>query len=277
LHAPGWEIDRNDQGRADPELPRRVSDYWAGVGALTGMTFPSPLHYAHVCTDLAGRVVKAAERQDRQATGEGPSDRLLRRMRESWFVFGRPADTVGRGLAVAAGVDGLDVDRLAQDVEDPAVEAAYRANWEEARRPNEHARSLPDKRVGYGAAQPAGDRMRFGLPCMILTGPAREVTVSGWRDWATWESALHTVDPGIVRDARPLPTPAEAFATWPVLARPELEVLCGPDAVLPSDAVAHEWPGGVVWLTADEAAVRLPTGYPEKSSAGRVDRARSGS
>src|SRR6478735_8583804 len=51
LHAPGWEIDRNDQGRADPELPWRVSDYWAGVGALSGMTFPSPLHYAHVCTD----------------------------------------------------------------------------------------------------------------------------------------------------------------------------------------------------------------------------------
>ena len=45
-----------------------------------------------------------------------------------------------------------------------------------------------------------------------------------------------------------MPSPAEAFATWPLLAGPELEMLCGPDVALPRDVVRHEWPGGVVWV-----------------------------
>ena len=81
--------------------------------------------------------------------------------------------------------------------------------------------------------------MRFGIPCMVLTGSGGEVTVSGWTDWAEWAAALEAASPGIAADARPLPTPAEAFATWPLLTRPELEMLCGPDHELPPDVVRH--------------------------------------
>jgi hypothetical protein len=83
---------------------------------------------------------------------------------------------------------------------------------------------------------------------MVLTGPGGEVTVSGWTDWAEWAAALEAASPGITADARPLPTPAEAFATWPLLARPELEMLCGPDHDLPPGVVRHQWAGGAAWL-----------------------------
>ena len=96
--------------------------------------------------------------------------------------------------------------------------------------------------------------MRYGLPCMILTGPGGEVTVSGWTDWAEWAAALEAASPGITADARPLPSPAEAFATWPLLAGPEQEMLCGPDVELPREVVRHEWAGGVVWVCPTAAA-----------------------
>jgi hypothetical protein len=60
--------------------------------------------------------------------------------------------------------------------------------------------------------------------------------------------------------------------------RPELEMLFGPDVAVPPDVVAQAWAGGVVWMTAAEAAARLPTGVPklvEKIPAGRVDCGRS--
>ena len=247
LHPPGWT-----DGWSDPASPQALSEYWKGVGAVTGMPFPLPLHRVHASTEDACRLVKAAERQDGAAPTGGPvdrpSDRLLRLLRESWYVWGRPADTVERGLALAAAVDGLDVGLLARDVEGPAVAAALQADLAEARRPNDYVLAKPDKRVGYGAAQPTDDGWRFGIPCMVLTGPGGEVTVSGWTDWAEWAAALEAASPGITADARPLPTPAEAFATWPLLARPELEMLCGPDHDLPPGVVRHQWAGGAAWL-----------------------------
>jgi len=33
-----------------------------------------------------------------------------------------------------------------------------------------------------------------------------------------------------------------------LLARPELEMLCGPDHDLPPGVVRHEWAGGAAWL-----------------------------
>src|SRR5690348_1625762 len=236
MHGPGWA-----DGWSEPPSPESLSDYWKGVGAVTGMPFPAPLHHVHASTEDACRLVKAAERQDGAAATGGPadrlSDRLLRLLRESWYVWGDPADTVERGLALAATVDGLDVGLLARDVGSVAVDAAFRADLAEARRPNEYVLNKPDKRVGYGAAQPTEDGMRFGLPCMVLTGSGGEVTVSGWTDWTEWAAGLEAASPGITAQARPVPTPAEAFTTWPLLTRPELEILCGP---------GHELPPGVV-------------------------------
>jgi predicted DsbA family dithiol-disulfide isomerase len=221
--------------------------YLVPVSELTGMPRPVPVHYAMTQSEDACRVAKAAEFH-----GEPIASAVLRRLRESWFVHGRPADTLHRGLAAVTGVVGLDIDRLARDLADPATEAAFRADWEEARNPDEYVRNLPDTRPGRGAAQPHNGRMRYGLPCLILTGPAGAVTVSGWCDWDRWESAVQSVCPHA--SARPRPTPAEAFAQWPTLARAELDELCGPGAPPPDDVVEYRRPGALLWLTQHEAA-----------------------
>ena len=60
---------------AGGEQPLRVAldrvTYWKGVGAVTGMPFPSPLHHLHASTEDACRLVKAAERQDGAAASGG--------------------------------------------------------------------------------------------------------------------------------------------------------------------------------------------------------------
>jgi len=67
LHPPGWT-----DGRHDPASPQTLSDYWKGVGAVTGMPFPSPLHHLHTSTEEACRLVGWGAAQvafDRSVTG----------------------------------------------------------------------------------------------------------------------------------------------------------------------------------------------------------------
>ncbi len=246
IWSPGWHRMWSEDEDTSPLCPK-LSAYFGQTTEVTGMPYPDPIDHLQPSSEEPSRLIKAAENQ-----GDEVVDRVVRRLRESLFVWGRPADTIERGLVALAGVPGLDLDRLAADVADPATEKAYQADWEEARNPNEYVLNLEDKRPGRGAAQPHGDRMRYGLPALVLTGPAGTTTVAGWRDWADWESALETVAPGIVAKARPLPTPEEAFATWPLLARAELEVLCGADFQVPDDVETHEWAGGQVWLSTND-------------------------
>jgi predicted DsbA family dithiol-disulfide isomerase len=252
IFAPGWRAQVGFPAD-DAAACAAYEAFLAPIAALTGMPYPIPVHHVMASSEDACRVAIAAAAQ-----GQAVGDAVLRRLRESWFVAGRPADTVERGLVAAAGVPGLDLDRLAADSADAATERAWRADWEEARQPNAHVRNLPDRRPGMGAAQDQNGRLRYGLPCLILTGPAGEVTVAGWRDWADWEKAIETVCPGALTAARPLPTPEQAFATWPTWALAELDELCGPGAEPPAGTVEHRHPGGTVWLTEAEAARRGP-------------------
>ena len=239
---PGWHTMWSEDEDTAPLRPK-LSEFFAAVHEVTGMPYPDPVHYLHVSSEDTCRLIKAAENQ-----GADVADRVVRRLRESLLVWGRPGDTVEHGLAAVAGVPGLDVDQLAVDVADPSTEKAYQADWEEARNPNEFVLNLEDKRPGRGAAQPHNGRMRYGLPALVLTGPNGTTTIAGWRDWTDWENALESVAPGILAQARLLPTPAEAFATWPLLAPAELTELCGEDFQVPDDVESHEWPGGQVWL-----------------------------
>jgi predicted DsbA family dithiol-disulfide isomerase len=250
---------REEHGVVSEEKARAGHEaYLIEVSALTGMPRPVPMHYAMNNSEDACRVAIAA-----RAQGPEVAEAVLRRLRDSWFVWGRPADTVERGVAAAAGVPGCDLERLAKDLADPATEAAYRADWEESRNPNDDVRNEPDTRPGRGAAQPHHGRLRYGLPALLLTGPAGEATIAGWRDWSVWEEAIDRVSPGSLAAAHPRPSPAEAFATWPLLARAELDELCGPESQPPADVVEHRWPGGVVWLTEAEASTGLAAGRNE--------------
>lgn len=257
LMPPGWAQARG-YDLDDPGDLRRIVDYHAGVGATTGMPHPPRLDWAAISSIEGNRAIKAAERQGRE-----PADRLLRRLREDWYVFGRPADTRPRILAEAATVPGLDADRLASDLDGAAVEEAWRADWDEAREPNEVARSVEDGRVGYGRARAEFGYLRYGFPTLILRGPGGERTVPGWRPWDAYLDALRAVDPQTAGCGRRDPTAAQALARWPLLAQTELEFLCmdgGADVSQLPGVVSYDAGGGRVWMTEAEAAARGAVG-----------------
>lgn len=230
------------------ELCVRYEKYLLDVTGMTGAPYPSPVRHLMDGSDRVSRIARAVQRQ-----GPEVAERVLRRIRESVFVDGAPADDLERTIAAAAGVPGFDPGRLVADLADPEEQAGFQAEWEEVRRPTEEVRNVADKRPGRGAAQKQDGHWRYGLPCLVLTGPGGTATVAGWTEWAAWEAALEKVAPGITARARPLPTPEQAFERWPSLTPAELAELCGPDAVPPPGVVEHTWPGGTLWRTPAEA------------------------
>jgi predicted DsbA family dithiol-disulfide isomerase len=224
---PDLQAERSD---FDPvrAAPRRAG-YWREVHEHTGMPWPEHLRWVPMRSEVAGRVVKAAELQGTEAAG-----RLLRALRESCFVDCEPADDRERVLTLAAQVEGVDADRLAADLDSPTVDAAWRADREETRRPNEYVRNLDETHIGKGNAKPEGDRWRYVFPTLLFRGEGGEHTVPGWQPWERYVEAMEAAVPGSTADPRPDPTPDEAIAAFGRLTDREVEFLCGGRSALTS-------------------------------------------
>jgi protein-disulfide isomerase-like protein with CxxC motif len=227
--------------------PAKRAQYWKVVADVTGMTYPARLQYEYRSTEPACIAVKAAERQ-----GEDVALKVLRRLRESCFVFGTPADTDERILESVRGVPGLDPARLAEDMHADPVQSSFQDNWKETREPNDVVLALEPGPPG-GARETEG-HWRYVFPTVIVRSGSKEITVPGWRAYEEYEDALVSVGAGGDADARP--TVDEAFATWPSLAPAELAFLCGDDAQPPGGVVAYDWGDGVFYLTRPEAEAR---------------------
>lgn len=244
-----------DRRATDPDFDAvaaapRTTDYWAKVTAETHMPYPAQLRHAPTSSIVACHAVKAAERQ-----GERLAARLLRRLREACFVFCEPADTLERVMAVARGVPGLDVERMAGDVASTEVQASYRADWEETRNPNDYVRTLQEDQPGAGMAKHQDGRWRYVFPTLIFRGPDGERTVPGWKPYERYLEAMEAVLPGSTAGPRARPSVRAAFDEWPLLADTELAILRGagtePDR---ADGIDFERGGGRVWMTPEEAA-----------------------
>ena len=229
---------------------RRQSGYWRSVYEHTGMTYPVHLEWMYTSTEPPGRAVKAAELQSEEIAG-----RVLRRLRESIFVFGRPADTSERILEAVRGVDGLDEQRFAADLVAEVVEKSFREDWEETRRPNEYVMTLEGETPGIGRAKNTEGHWRYVFPTLIFRGPDGEATVPGWCGYERYEEAMETAAAGSTADPRPDPTASEVFAMWPTATEKELEMLCR-GASPPDDVVTYDWGEGSFFLTPPEAASR---------------------
>ena len=227
------------------------SRYWKDVYGYTGMTYPVRLEWMYTSTEPSGKAVKAAELQSDEAAG-----RVLRRLRESIFVFGRPADTTDRIIDAVRGVDGLDEERFADELRSEVVEKSFREDWEETRRPNEHVMTLEGDTPGIGRAKQTEGHWRFVFPTLIFRGSQGEDTVPGWCPYERYEQAMETVEPGSTSGRRANPTPDEVFANWPTASAKELEVLCGSGAEPPDGVVTYDWGDGSFFLTPREAAAR---------------------
>ncbi|CAM5320862.1 hypothetical protein SAVIM338S_00760 [Streptomyces avidinii] len=193
-------------------------------------------------------VSKAAERQ-----GADVADRVLRRLRESVFVLGEPADTVASALASAAGVPGLDAARLSEDAACAQVLRQVRADRAEARRPVPEVRSVRGGSPHPGAAKETDGGHRYALPTLLFRTPARYRAVPGWRPFEEYAAAVADLAPGLPLDGE-RPSPAQALERYRSLTEPERYTLAeGPWP--PVRAVRVDTGNGPLWLHPDEAAV----------------------
>lgn len=264
----GGLVGDASQGRVDwdPVLAAApMSKYWRRSSSYTGQPYPMPMHRMARSTDPAGRAVAAARQQ-----GNEVAARVLRRFRESTFVFGVTPETPEQFAESARGVVGLDIDRWRAAIGEDSSAVAYRADWEETRRPNDHVRNLRGDQVGIGSMKRTDGHDRYAFPTLVMRGPKGERTVPGWMPFEAYVDALEAVAPGCTSDSRPGPTAEDAFDEWGVLTEQELAFLCGPDAAasLPEDLVAHFWGAGLVYFRPDEAAARaLPPIAPDEGRA----------
>lgn len=195
-------------------------------------------------------VAVAAELQ-----GADVAEGVLRRLRETVFVLGDPADTLDRAVAAARGVPGLDTDRLRSD----AVSAASRERVErdraEARRPVAEVRSVRGDSPHPGSARETPDGgFRYALPTLLVRTPSGRRAVPGWRPYEAYAAAFEELRPGLLDPSAPL-SPAEALERHRSLTEPERRLLA-PGVWPPPGAVPVVGPNGPLWLHPDEASAR---------------------
>ncbi len=229
-----------------------MSAYWKRVWKLTGMPYPHPMRLMLQSTDPLGAAVKAAELQ-----GQDVAHRVLRRFREQIFLFGVGPQNPDEFEAATLGVPGLDQARWRADQQRPDVAAAYKADWQETREPNDFVRQLKHDSPMNGELKHSEGHDRYALPTLIFKGPGGEHTVAGWVAYEDYEAGLEAALPGATADQRPDPTPGEAFARWGVLTEQELAFLCGSGAEAPADIAAYAWGDGVAYFSAGEARGRI--------------------
>ncbi|WP_326570638.1 DsbA family protein [Actinacidiphila glaucinigra] len=201
----------------------------------------------------ASLAAKAAELQ-----GEEVAGRVLRRLRETVFVLGEPADTPALALAAVRGTPGLDPVRFAADAGAGDVLERVRADRAEARRPVREVLSVRSASPHPGAAKETGDGgHRYALPTLLVRSPAGRRVVPGWRPYEEYASAVEELSPGLLRPPAPLP-PSEALRRYRSLTDPERALLVT-GAWPPPEAIRVDTGNGPLWLHPEEAATHPAT------------------
>lgn len=250
-------FDHDHDDDPAPDAAAETAWYSRYVEDISGHTHaPRALRLSRVAASSwpASLVAKAAELQ-----GPEVAERVLRRLRETVFVLGEPADTPVLALSAARGVFGLDPDRLASDAASAGVLERVRADHAEARRPVRELLSAQDGSPHPGAAKETPDgRYRYALPTLLLHSPAGVRAVPGWRSYEDYAVAVDTLAPGLLPDPVTLEA-AQALDRYRSLTGPERELLThGPWP--PAGAVRIDTGNGPLWLHPAEAATHPATG-----------------
>ncbi|MEU1498837.1 DsbA family protein [Streptomyces sp. NPDC005732] len=247
-------FDEDDDPPPDPTAETAwYARYVEEISAHSGA--PRALRLSRVAASSwpASLVAKAAEGQ-----GAEVAERVLRRLRESVFVLGEPADTVALALSAARGTPGLDPGRLAADAASEAVLRQVRADRTEARRPVPEVLAPGGGSPHPGAAKETADGgRRYALPTLLLRSPEGCRAVPGWRPFEEYAAAVDALWPGLLGAVAPLP-PAQALERYRSLSDPERRLLTK-GAWPPAHAVRVDTGNGPLWLHPDEAAVHPAT------------------
>ncbi|GAA2613032.1 DsbA family oxidoreductase [Streptomyces axinellae] len=256
----GILFDEDDDPAPDPDAEARWYDgFIREVAAHTGAPRARRLHWLARTSWPASRAVRAAAAQ-----GEEVASRVLRRLRETTFVLGAPADTPEGVREAVRGVPGLDVARLVREMAGPAADAAVRADHAEARRPHPQVWGLTEPGPHPGGAKELADGRRYALPTLLFEGPGGTVCVPGHRPLGAYLAAAGAAARVPVPDPVRLPS-AVALERWRTLTGPELAVLTSGGQPSP-DAVRLATGNGPLWLHPDEARTHPAT--RKRSAAG---------
>jgi hypothetical protein len=137
----------------------------AEIAVHTRAPVPPKLQWVTASSWPASLIAKAAEEQ-----GQVVAERVLARLRESTFVLGTPADTIERGMALMGGIDDLDLALLTDRSTAADIRAAVQSDWEETRNPPRSIIELAGPAPHSGRAKLAGERYRFALPTLVISG-----------------------------------------------------------------------------------------------------------
>jgi predicted DsbA family dithiol-disulfide isomerase len=195
---------------------------WVDVAGHTGAPIAPWLEWSSSSSRRASLTAKAAELQ-----GPEIAEHVLRRLREAVFVAGRSVDTPSRIADAVAGVPALDVPRLLADAASTRTRVALRADFEETRNPDPEVIGLEHASPNPGAARPAGERLRYSFPTLIISGPGGRRIVPGWRTAETYDDAVRAVAPFASPSQKPPIDAANALERYRSLSLAELELLTG--------------------------------------------------
>jgi predicted DsbA family dithiol-disulfide isomerase len=238
----GILFDEDDDPPPDPDAEAAwYADFVAGISRHTGAPHAETLSWVARTSWPSSLAAKAAEAQ-----GKTAAEHVLRRLRETTFVAGRPADEPGSVLAAVCCVPGLDVDRLARDM--AAQEDAVRRDWAETRKPCAEVLEIDRPGPHNGRAKEVNERTRYALPTLVFTGPRGRKVVPGWRPLAEYADAVGEVTTTSLT-FRPIDAD-EALRRFGSVTEPELELLTG-DHKPPENAVRVPTGNGPLWIDPD--------------------------
>ncbi|MFJ2957719.1 DsbA family protein [Streptomyces sp. NPDC087270] len=247
-------FDHDDDPPPDPAAETAwYARYVAGITEHTRAPCAVRLSRVAASSWPSSLVAKAAELQ-----GGDTAEAVLRRLRETVFVLGEPADTAELALAAVRGAPGLDLGRLAADAASPRVLRQVRADRAEARRPVPEVLDPTAGSPHPGVAKETADgSRRYALPTLLLRTAAGYRVVPGWRTFEEYAAAFDDLCPGLLPARDRLPeggtlSPAAALARYRSLTDPERLLLAqGPWP--PPHAVRVETGNGPLWLHPAEA------------------------
>jgi predicted DsbA family dithiol-disulfide isomerase len=243
----GVQLDGPAGADAD-EPAEQLRGRWLAVAAYTAAPVAQQLERAHASTRPAALAAKAAERQ-----GPAVAEAVLRRLREAFFVAGRPPDARARIADALQGVPDLDSGALLEDLESEAVSTAIDRDWLETREPHRDVVGLEEPGPHCGAAKQDGKQVRYGFPTLLVRGPGGELVVPGWRPPGSYRAAIESVAPELTGVRERALNPVEALDRYRSLSPWDLVLLTGRrDA--PAQAIRLETATAPLWLHHEEAA-----------------------
>jgi protein-disulfide isomerase-like protein with CxxC motif len=227
--------------------PARMAKGYATFRERFGMPFGAAPRARVTGTGRACRAIVATRllRPDREWAA-------LRALQFAWFCSDALLDSDDAIVGALSTVDGLDAQAVVDAIDDPATEAAYQRDWQEART----AAGTPTEAQGKTAT--TDGPVRYTAPSlMFANGDGRSLEAGGFQSIDAYDVCVANLDPALPRRA-PAADAHEALSAFDHgLTTQEVAAVMAPSLTAPDRAAAE---GELLELVAEGRAQRTPLG-----------------